>query len=310
MVIRLSSFGDIVLTFPLLKKLRKKFPESEIHFLTKDVYEEVVKLSPSYDKIILLENSLGVIRKRISEEKYDVILDLHKNPRSFYLSFMNADNVFRYKKENFKKFLLVNFKINLLKEINPVYRKYLETAASLLDKDEFEYETDELFFPKDNITGGRYIAVSPSSRHFTKTYPADKFIEFINSHPDRKFVLVGDKSERDISICNYIESKCGNVLNMCGKLNIKALANILSNSDFVICNDSAALHLAEATGRKVVAVFGSTVKEFGFFPQLGESSVIQNQGLKCRPCSHIGLDKCPEGHFNCMNVEIENVKVS
>ena len=86
---------------------------------------------------------------------------------------------------------------------------------------------------------------------------------------------------------------------------MNSLSNVIFNSDEVICNDSAILHLSEAVGKKVTAVFGSTVKEFGFFPQLKESLVIENKDLNCRPCTHIGKAFCPQTHFRCMEVKIK-----
>lgn len=305
LIIRLSSFGDIVLSFPLLKKIKRSHPESEIHFLTKPVYEDVVKLSPSADRVILLKNSLAESRKEISEGNYDVIIDIHNNFRSVYLSFLNSKKIYRYRKNNFKKFMLVNFKVNMFREILPVYKKYILSAKEITGKENPDFETGKLNFPEGSIIDGSYFIVSPVSRHFTKTYPAKKFIEFIKSNPERKFVLTGDTAEKDKSVCAYIESQCGNVLNMCGKLDIRALANMIYYSEGVICNDSAVMHLAEALGKKVIAVFGSSVKEFGFFPQLRDSAVIENNELKCRPCSHIGRDSCPQKHFRCMDIEIE-----
>ena len=62
-------------------------------------------------------------------------------------------------------------------------------------------------------------------------------------------------------------------------------------------------------GKNVKAIFGSTVKEFGFFPQLENSVVIENKNLKCRPCTHIGLPACTLGHFKCMNeIQIKKLK--
>ncbi|HMS66405.1 MAG TPA: glycosyltransferase family 9 protein [Ignavibacteria bacterium] len=304
LVIRFSSLGDIILTFPLLKKIRKKHATAEIHFLTKNVYEEALKLSPQINKILLYENSLRGIREKIKQENYDVIIDLHKNFKSIFVSIFNSRKLYRYKKENFKKFLLVKFKINLFKEIIPVYKKYILSAKDILNANDFEYEFDQLKFTRDSIVDGKYTVIAPSTRHFTKTYPAEKFIDYINRSPGRKFLLVGDKSENDISVCSLIESKCKNVLNMCGKLNMIALTNIIHNSEEVICNDSAILHLSEAAGKKVIAVFGSTVKEFGFFPQLKNSVVLENTAMKCRPCTHIGRESCPEIHFRCMDIQI------
>jgi heptosyltransferase-2 len=68
------------------------------------------------------------------------------------------------------------------------------------------------------------------------------------------------------------------------------------------------MHIAAARKRKVVAIFGPTVKELGFFPFGTESIVVENMQLHCRPCTHIGLAACPKGHFKCMNeISIEQV---
>jgi len=300
LVIRLSSLGDIILSFPLLKKLRETFPEAGIHFLTKKKYREVAGLNPFPDKIIFFEGSVADARRAVKEEKYDLIIDIHKNFRSIFISLLNAGSVKRYSKENFKKFLLVKFKLNLFKEIIPVYKKYILAARKYFRKSDTEYSTTELIFDKKRIYEEEYIVISPSSRHFTKTYPVIKFIAYINSQANKKFIITGDSSETDMIICRLIEANCSNVINLCGKLSINELANVIFYSEFVICNDSAILHLAEALGKKVTSIFGSTVKEFGFFPQLKQSEVLEINGLKCRPCTHIGRESCPEGHFRCM----------
>jgi heptosyltransferase-2 len=52
----------------------------------------------------------------------------------------------------------------------------------------------------------------------------------------------------------------------------------------------------------VVAIFGPTVRQFGFFPQTANSIVVEQHDLSCRPCTHIGLPTCPKGHFHCMTL--------
>lgn len=300
LVIRLSSLGDIILSFPLLKILNSLYPGSEIHFLTKGNYCEAAALNPHISRIIESGDSITETRREIKKENYDLILDIHKNFRSICLSMFVGRKVSRYYKDNLRKFLLVNFKWNFFREIIPVYRKYILAIKDLPAGTGSEFTTSELKFNKVRTYDFKYTVISPSSKHFTKTYPADKFISYINSHPAGKFILTGDDSEKDKKICRYIESRCKNTINLCGKLDISKLAGLIYNSECVICNDSAILHLSEALGKKVNSVFGSTVKEFGFFPQLKESKVFEVKDLECRPCSHIGKDKCPKGHFKCM----------
>jgi heptosyltransferase-2 len=78
--------------------------------------------------------------------------------------------------------------------------------------------------------------------------------------------------------------------------------------DVVVTNDSGLMHIASAMSKKVVAIAGSSVEEFGFYPPRESSLVLERKGLSCRPCSHVGRDECPEEHFRCMlETEVDQV---
>ncbi|MFZ1320081.1 MAG: glycosyltransferase family 9 protein [Ignavibacteria bacterium] len=311
LVVRLSSLGDIILSFPLLNILRKKYPEAEIHFLTRKKFSEVIKLNPNVDKIIETDNDLSITKNKLSDEKYDLILDIHKNFKSIYLTRGSGAEVRRIIKNNLMKMLLVKFKINLFKEIIPVYKKYLLTFSDSLNNDELKFTTSILNFSELQKFDIPYAVISPSSKHYTKTYPDEKFIEFIRSRENETFILTGSSDDIDMEICNKINSECSNTKNLCGELSISELASMINGSEYVICNDSAVLHLSEALNKKTYAIFGSTVKEFGFFPQLKTSEVIEVNGLECRPCSHIGLPECPKKHFKCMKeTDLKNYNIN
>ncbi|MBS1514471.1 MAG: glycosyltransferase family 9 protein [Bacteroidetes bacterium] len=308
LIIRFSSLGDIILSFPLINALKKEYPKAEIHFLTKSVYKGILELNPKISKIIEFNNEpLSIVREKIVKEGYDLVLDIHKKFRSILLTKFSGLNVRRYKKDTFKKFLLVKFKINLFKTVIPVYLKYIKSAGKNFSEKYFTFSASELTFPKEKNHNFNYVVAAPSSRHFTKTFPKEKFAGVLNSLKV-KAILIGDNSARDLEICTHIEKETGAV-NLCGKLSFQELANLLHHSELVLTNDSAIMHFAEALGKKVCVFFGSTVKEFGFFPQLSTSKVYENKDLKCRPCTHIGLSSCPKGHFKCMNeLKIENIE--
>lgn len=243
---------------------------------------------------------LKTFRKKIKENNYDLILDLHNNFRSIYTTRFTNTKVLRYKKGNFKKLLLVNSKINLMDAVTPVYKRYMLTLRDYLDEVDYRFMPTELEFDRRRIVKQDYVVIAPASKHFTKTFPKEKFAELIKNIKHQKIVLVGEKTKKDMSVCRYLSSTSENTINYCGKMNYQALANVLYYSDVVICNDSGILHLSEALRKKVIAIFGCTVKEFGFYPQLDDSRVLEVKNLKCRPCTHIGKDKCPEKHFKCM----------
>ncbi len=300
LIIRFSSLGDIILSFPLLKKLRRQYPHAQIDFATKPEFKEAVELCGIVNRILLPDKGLPALRSEIKNEQYDIILDIHNNLKSIFVSSYNSDSVRRFRKNHFKKFVLVNGGINLYDEIIPVYKKYLLTAEEEIANQGFKFETTDLNQEEIKIPKGKYIIIAPGSRHFTKTYPAEKFVSFIKTLEQTEVVLVGSGSDKDTQVCSYIEKECKRITNFCGKPNLKQLVYLIRNSDMVISNDSAIMHLAEALNKKAVAIFGSTVKEFGFYPQLASSIVYEQSGLQCRPCSHIGLNECPVNSFFCM----------
>ena len=98
------------------------------------------------------------------------------------------------------------------------------------------------------------------------------------------------------------------IVNLSGKLKLLETAALISGASLVLANDSGIMHMATAVNTPVVAIYGSTVRELGFFPFRAESQVIENNKVKCRPCSHIGKKHCPKKHFKCMrDIQPEHV---
>jgi ADP-heptose:LPS heptosyltransferase len=64
------------------------------------------------------------------------------------------------------------------------------------------------------------------------------------------------------------------------------------------------MHIAAAFRKKVISIWGNTVPKFGMYPYMpgdeAKSIIIEVKGLKCRPCSKLGYERCPKGHFHCM----------
>ncbi|MCI0473896.1 MAG: glycosyltransferase family 9 protein [Ignavibacteria bacterium] len=306
LVIRFSSFGDIVLTYPFLNEIRRLYPQARIDYLVKKQYIGTIQLHTAVDNVFILsENS----KNRLKAEKYDVVFNLQGNPRSILLSLKLGRKILKVRKDTFKKLLLVYLKINTLQNSLPVFAKYLMTLRAINPEAGTDYTvTNKLRTAEFDNNFGEYAVVSPSSKHFTKRMPADKFIDILKSL-NTKIILTGDNNEIDTEICGYISRNISNSDNFCGKLTFAELAAYIRKSKFIICNDSGILHLAEALNKKVFVFFGSSVKEFGFYPQLKSTEIFDSGELNCRPCSHIGKSKCIKGHFKCMNdIDIEAVK--
>ena len=90
------------------------------------------------------------------------------------------------------------------------------------------------------------------------------------------------------------------VFNACGKFNLNQSASLIQNSRAVFTHDTGLMHIAAAFKKQVYSIWGNTVPKFGMYPYQTKFTVFENNNLTCRPCSKIGFDKCPKGHFKCM----------
>lgn len=314
LVIRFSSIGDIVLTTPLVRCLKHQVDDAEVHYVTKEQYAGLVTTNPYIDKVHLLKNNLGELLKSLSEEQFDYIIDLHHNIRSRRIKSALKAISFSFDKLNIAKYLLVNFKINRLPQRHIVDR-YLDTLQL------FEVVNDgeglDYFIPENE---GQYkdllptefnqgfIAFVVAGTWATKRLPAEKVAAICNRI---KFpvVILGGKDENTEGEAVFLRSK-GNVLNLCGKIDLNQSASLVRDAKLVLTNDTGLMHIAAAFKKKILTFWGNTVPAFGMVPYLADpdSLPMEVETLSCRPCSKLGYRKCPRKHFRCM--EEQNIDIA
>lgn len=326
----MSSIGDIILTSPLVRQLRENFPEAQIDFLVRSEYADLVKFNPHLSHILQYDIQTGwkglrELKEFIGEQGYAVVLDLHRNLRSYYLRKISPRPiVLKVNKNRLIRFLLVKFKLNfyerLYEHIPSVAGKYLRAASDLC-----QFKNDlklELFLPQNIADKGKQlwkklekenfaVIMAPGARHFTKRWPSEMYSELIaNIHQTYgwRTLLVGSSAET--SLIQAIQEKAGTKAceSVAGYFGLLETAALIKAASVFISNDSGLMHVAAAYQIPQIAIFGSTVRELGFFPINPNSEVIENQGLECRPCTHIGRKSCPKKHFKCM-LEITPAKV-
>jgi len=121
LVIRFSSIGDIVLTTPVVRCVKKQL-SAEVHYLTKNSFQKVISSNPYLDKIYSIDKKVSEVLSQLKAENYDCIIDLHKNLRSKQVKWALRVPYFTFDKINWEKWLMVNLKINKLPEIHIVDR--------------------------------------------------------------------------------------------------------------------------------------------------------------------------------------------
>ena len=313
LIIRFSSIGDIVLTTPLIRCLKKQVPDAEVHFLTKKSFTNIVESNPYIDKIITLGNDWNTMIDALKTEQYDYIIDLHHNLRTLRIKRTLKVKSFSFDKLNIQKWLLTALKINVLPKLHIVDRN-LSTLSSfgvLNDGKGLDY-----FIPDKDKVKDKDI---PASHHFgyigivigaaleTKKLPVHRLKELC-SKINYPIILLGgpeDKVNGDV-IAATDDIK---IYNSCGKFNLNESADLVRRSKLIITHDTGLMHIAAALKKPIVSIWGNTVPDFGMTAYYGNNTITDTRfevtGLSCRPCSKIGYKQCPKKHFKCM--ELQNI---
>lgn len=319
LIIRLSSLGDIVLTTPVIKALKERYPDAVVDFLVKKEYHNLLSVNPHLNRIITLDsngvhkglNGLLKISKELRAGGYTHVIDLHGNLRSRIItSFLPGAKTLRYDKQVVKRRLILSgFKVKTrhtvgayLASLLPLgigMQEHLPNPSIYISKD--EEDGAKRFLAQAGISEGEVlIGIAPGARWPTKRWIEDGFIEIGRKAVKElgaRVLIFGGPDETDLS--KRVAAEVGNkALSVAGVAGLKETAALIKRCKVFVSNDSGPMHIATAVGTPVVAIFGPTVQGFGFSP-LGESVVVEKE-LKCRPCSLHGSSTCPKGHFECM----------
>ncbi|MFC2136233.1 glycosyltransferase family 9 protein [Bacteroidota bacterium] len=310
LIVRFSSLGDILLTTPLIRSLKKQYPNLNIDFLLREEYADALEYNKNINTLFLLKRDEREteLLKRMNDVNYDLIIDLQNNIRSRRITKKMNGKIQKFKKPFIKKFLLVKFKINLLKYQTQIPYRYAEAIPRF----QLDNEGLDLYLPDQNKHDDNevhnIVGFCPGSRHFTKQWPMEYFIELGNLLRGNGIDVALFGGREDIDVCEKIAEQISGAVNLSNDNNLFKTAYEMKRCKLILCNDSGLMHTAAALRVPVIAIFGSTVKEFGFAPYKSKNLILENNLLSCRPCSHIGRSKCPEGHFKCMKeLTAENI---
>lgn len=314
LIIRLSSIGDIILTTPVLKELKKKYPNVKVDFLVLDKFKDAIEGCPYVDRVIIFEKkkhdgfkNLIKFAKELKKNNYNYIFDLHGKVRSYIISKKIGVKCFRYKKRAFWKTVLVKFKLIRYSVDDTIIKNYFGAFKKL----DLNYKNEDLNFSygeidKKNIEkyGSRPI-IAPGASKNTKQWIPEKFAQLcqeLYKKYGEKPILIGGKAET--LLCNQINKLSGDIcVDLSNKLTLKESGALLAQSRFLVTNDSGPFHIARGVKCNTFVIFGPTdPKMFEY----NRNNILIYKNEPCAPCSLHGDQQCPKGHFNCMN----NITVS
>jgi heptosyltransferase-2 len=235
------------------------------------------------------------LRAELDGLVFDEIVDAHASLRSFLLcALLPPAPIRRIRKDAAARWAFVRWRLQSGATRRHQSQRYAELVGAetlppslLLPSAAARRRAEELLPERE------YLAVAPGARHPSKQWPTENYIELardFGQHKTARIVVFGGPGEETLGqrLCEALGGAC---IDLSGSLSLAEVAACMARCSLLLCNDSGLLHVAEAVGTPVLALFGPTSRELGFFPRLADSHVIEH-ALPCRPCSRNGSAPC------------------
>lgn len=313
LIIQTSFPGDVILATALVEKLGEAHPDTAVDFLLRKGNETLLQNNPHIREVMIWDKKNRKIRNlfmlaiKIRRKKYDAVINVHRFASSGILSAISGAPV----RTGFNKNPLSFFYTKRIKHVIGDGRHETERNQELLIPLAPGIPALPKIYPSDadfrfvaSFTSNPYICIAPGSVWFTKTFPSEKWTDFIAEYirrnPENDVFLIGGRE--DAPLADKIMARTGNsrVINQCGNLTFLQSGALMKGARMNFVNDSSPLHLCSALDAPVTAVFCSTIPAFGFGPLSTISRIVEiPEDLYCRPCGIHGFKQCPEGHFRC-----------
>ena len=313
--IRLRAIGDVVVTTPVYRALARQLG-AEVHVLVQAVPAQVLRHNPHISRLVLHGTPEAEVA-RLRAERYDLVVDLHCNLRSHRLRLALGRPTLGYRKRNFEKWLLTRG-IDLLGREHLVdrYFRALEPLGVVDDGGGLDYypQPGELASARAELSSGGdpeptgdFVALVLAATRYTKR-PTPELAAGIIAGVTEPVVLFGGDDVRELAaavLALLTPAQRARTLDSCGRLTLRESCALLGAARVVVTPDTGLMHVAAALGRPIVTLWGNTAPGFGMYPFNARAQPTQVrdalvEGLGCHPCSRIGYDACPRGHFRCM----------
>ncbi|MFL9484517.1 glycosyltransferase family 9 protein [Chitinophagaceae bacterium LWZ2-11] len=316
LVIQTAFIGDAVLASGLLEKLHQVFPDAEIDYMVRKGNEGLFAAHPYLHEVLVWDKKkskykhllqlLSVIRKR----KYDKVINVQRYAATgFITAFSGAKETIGFDK-NPLSFLFTRKIKHVQEGLHEIERNHQLISFftdAVAGKPRLYPSAKDMEFVAEYKKSAPYICIAPASVWFTKQFPKEKWVSFLNELPAGYPVfLIGAPTDADL--CTGIQQNTThpNVTNLAGKLNFLQSAALQKDAVMNYVNDSAPMHFASSVNAPIAAVYCSTIPAFGYGPLSDNSTIIEvEEKLDCRPCGIHGHKACPQGHFKCA-LDIKN----
>jgi heptosyltransferase-2 len=314
LLLRFSAIGDILLTTPLVRALRRRHPDAHLAAFTRAAFLPLLSDNPHLDEVHGLgpDESLRELAARIRAGRFTHLLDLHGSLRTRALRRLVPGRWGTFSHHRAARWLLVRAKRDRYPAgALPVAERYFRAATGLDvvpdgGPPEFGLHPDAVAWARAWLAARnlgrerRLVAVAPGAAHATKRWPAESWRTLVGSLTarGRDVVVLGGPEDRPLATA-IAESGGPRAAAAAGEATLQDTGGLLAAATAAAAGDTGVMHMATAVGTPVVALFGPTVRQFGFFPYRARATVLERD-LPCRPCSYHGGPVCPLGHHRCL----------
>lgn len=320
LIIRFSSFGDVLQTLSVAGALKRRFPDAEIHWVTRQEFVPLVETHPAVTRVWAIGRGLSLLGlwqlgRTLRAQNFSHVYDAHNNLRSHvigwvlrgFLSWRTLTGRTRFLRRSiyrFKRFMLFRFRLNYFPQPFSGQRALLEPLAKW-GVDIEAPPVPQLFFHAGDVERAKeknpelsakeFIALAPSAAFELKRWPVEYWRELVQQMPEKNFVLLGGPEDRFVqAIADVAPDR---VLNLAGRLSLNESSAVVALSKALVANDTGLMHVAEQIGKPCVALMGPA--PFGFPSR--RLTKIMEVPLACRPCSKHGQGPCVNPSFHrCM----------
>jgi heptosyltransferase-2 len=313
LLVRFGSLGDVLLTTPLIRALRTRHPAATISVLTKQAWAPLLSANPHLDEVIAVApgQSLVPLARALRAARFSHLLDLHGSVRTRVLRLLVPGSWTGFDARRRARQALIRTHQDTYRDQVPVPERYFEAARELdvaPDGGPAELFTSpaaearaEAWLARVGLEVDRHLVVlAPGSAHASKRWPVRHWRRLASELAQRGFYIALVGGAADGVVAAEIAAAAGpRAASAAGELDLQASGALVRRAAVIITGDTGPMHLATAVSTSVVALFGPTVEQFGFFPYRAEAVVLQRD-LPCRPCSSKGGPRCPLDHHRCL----------
>ncbi|MGA0905936.1 MAG: glycosyltransferase family 9 protein [bacterium] len=321
-----------MLTTPIYRELRKVYPNSRLTLLTSEGFGRVLENNPHLDEIIYhhrkeTRNDLENLIDQLRLQKFDLIYDIHNSLRSRWIGWQLKRHApkpehWLIEKRTLARELQIRFgwgqffngKSQREQWLEPLRRHH--TGALSTKTELFPSVADKNYVKawlnQNDLQDKPFVCIGASASFPLKCWPLQNFKQLIENiiQSGISVVLVGTNGEIETEeLAEYFRGS-QNVFCAAGMFTILQSAALLEMANAVVANDTSIIHLAEAMRTPSIALFGPTVKEFGYAPMLAQSRLMETDlALRCRPCSRTGKGTCKNRQQQICMYSISTQKV-